>query len=119
MSDKLQITGIIKQIGETASFGAKGFLKREFIVETTGDKYPQPLKFECVQDNCEKLNKHHEGQAVTVHFNLRGNEHNGRYYVSLVAWRLEANGTQAEPQSAPQQRQTPMDQQPADSEYPF
>ena len=29
------------------------------------------------------------GQEVTVHFNLRGNEYNGKYYVNLQAWRLD------------------------------
>ena len=112
MSEKLQITGEIKAIHKTVELGAKGFLKREFILETD-DKYPQPIKFEVVKDNCEKLGKHRVGEVVTVHFNLRGNEHNGKHYVSLVAWRLESSDAQPAT-TAPHQRTTPMDQQPAE-----
>jgi hypothetical protein len=120
MSEKLQVSGTIKQIGVTASYGSKGFLKREFILETTGDKYPQPIKFEVVQDNCDKLDKHREGQQATVHFNLRGNEHNGKFYVSLVAWRLEVEGGQPDPVASPKQTLSAMaDQHQTGDDIPF
>ena len=37
------------RIGEVQSFPS-GFTKREFVVTTAADKYPQDLKFEIVKD---------------------------------------------------------------------
>lgn len=64
------------------------FRKRELVVETQG-QYPQLIKFELVQDRCELLDKYEENQPIKVHFDLRGREWNGKYFVNLNAWRLE------------------------------
>ena len=92
MSEQLKITGTIILIGETQSFGDNGFTKREFVVEV-GDKYPQPIAFEMVKDNCELLDAYNEGDEVGVSFNLRGREYYGKYYVNLTCWRLARVGT--------------------------
>ncbi len=92
-----EATGKIKVIYPTQSF-ASGFTKREFVVTTAHDKYPQDLKFEVVKDKCQLLDQFDEGQDVTVSFDIRGNEYNGKYYVNLSAWKLQAGG---EPQAAP------------------
>lgn len=84
-----EATGKIKLISETQSF-ASGFTKREFVVTTAHDKYPQDLKFEVVKDKCDLLDQFAEGQDVTVNFDIRGNEYNGRYYVNLACWKLQA-----------------------------
>ena len=39
-----------------------------------------------------KLDSFRVGDRVTVAFNLRGNEHNGRHYLSLAAWKIERVG---------------------------
>ena len=52
---KMEITGKIKKIDETKTFGASGFRKREMVV-TTNEQYPQPLMVEFVQDKCDLLN---------------------------------------------------------------
>ena len=46
----MEIQGIIKEIGETKTFGNNGFRKRELIL-TTQEQYPQHLLIEFVQDN--------------------------------------------------------------------
>lgn len=84
-----QLTGTIKRIDEAQTFGS-GFRKRDFIVETEGERFPQEIKLECVKDRCELLDQHREGERVTVHFNLRGHEHKGRHFVNLQAWRIDA-----------------------------
>jgi hypothetical protein len=83
---KMELTGTIKLIGETQSFDS-GFAKREFVI-TTEDKYPQDVKFEVVKEKCTELNRFKPGQKVTVAFNIRGNEYNGKYYVNLQAWMI-------------------------------
>lgn len=84
-------SGKMKWIGETQSF-ASGFTKREFVVTTAADKYPQDLKFEVVKDKCSLLDGYEIGQDVDVSFDIRGNEYNGKYYVNLACWKLQGAG---------------------------
>ena len=91
-----ELTGTIKLISETQTFDS-GFTKREFVVTKPDDKYPQDIKFEVVKDRCSSLDAFAEGQEVKVTFDIRGNEYNGRYYVNLAAWRIEAQGEQPAP----------------------
>ncbi len=94
----LELKGKIKVINPTETFGS-GFTKREFVI-TTNEQYPQDVKFEVVKDKVALLDNFGTGQELTVHFNVRGNEYGGKYYVSLQAWKLTAG------QSAPPQKQS-------------
>lgn len=87
-----EITGVIRLIEEEQQFSS-GFSKREFVI-TTDDKYPQDVKLEFTKDKCRQLDSYREGQPVRVSFNIRGNEYQGRFYVNLVAWKIEAEGAQ-------------------------
>jgi hypothetical protein len=94
--------GTIKIINSTEKVGASGLEKREFIVTTGDSKYPQDLKFEVIKEKCTLLDQFEVGQAVNVSFNLRGNEWNGKYYVNLSCWKIQAGsggggGNQAAP----------------------
>jgi single-stranded DNA-binding protein len=82
-----EASGKIKLISETQNFPS-GFSKREFVVTTAHDKYPQDIKFEVVKDKCAVLDSYKEGQDVVVNFDVRGNEYNGKYYVNLACWKL-------------------------------
>lgn len=93
------ITGKLKLIQDTQTF-ASGFQKREFVV-TTNETYAQDIKLEFTKDKCAILDSYKIGQDVTVEYNIRGNEFNGKYYVNLVAWRM--SGESAPVQSAPPQ----------------
>ncbi len=97
-----ELEGSIKLIGDTASFGAKGFTKREIVITTT-DRYPQDIKLEFVKEKTELLDKFRVGQDVKVGFDIRGNEFNGKYYVSLTGWKIDsaaAGGGGGEPARA-------------------
>lgn len=83
-----EATGTIKLINEVQSF-ASGFMKREFVVTTGDSRYPQDLKFEVVKDKCSVLDEFDAGQEVTVSFDIRGNEYNGKYFVNLSCWKLQ------------------------------
>lgn len=114
-----ETTGKIKVIFDTQSF-ASGFSKREFVVTTNHDKYPQDLKFEVVKDKCALIDPLRPGQPVTVNFDVRGNEYNGKYYVSLSAWKIA--GGDAPAQAQPAQRQStsqPMPEGDDFDEVPF
>ena len=88
----MEITGKIKKIGETETFGAKGFRKRGFVVELD-EKYPQFIPMECVQDNVALLDKFSVGQFIKVGLNVQGREWinpegEAKYFLSLQAWSI-------------------------------
>ncbi len=86
-----EATGKIKLINDTQSFPS-GFTKREFVVTTSNDKYPQDLKFEVVKDKCAMLDSFKSGEDVQVTFDIRGNEYNGKYFVNLSCWKIQTAG---------------------------
>jgi len=88
MSKAYELLGTIVLIEETQSF-ASGFTKRAFVVDDGDEKYPQQIKFEAVKDGCTRLDSYNPGDGIKVHFNLRGNEHNGKYYTNVQAWKME------------------------------
>ena len=89
----MEITGKIKKIDETKTFGASGFRKREMVV-TTNEQYPQMLMVEFVQDKCDLLNNYQVDQDVKVSINLRGREWINpegvaKYFNAVQGWRIE------------------------------
>ena len=93
-----ELTGTIKVIMDTQTFDS-GFSKREFVVTTADSKYPQDIKFEMIKDKGAVLDAFGEGQEVKVTFDVSGNEYNGKFYVNLQAWRIEAEGEIPAPKS--------------------
>jgi len=94
-----EVAGKIKLINEIQTFPS-GFTKREFVVTTLHDKYPQDLKFEIVKDKCSLLDDFEPEQDVQVSFDIRGNEFNGKYFVNLSCWKIQpanAGENSAEP----------------------
>ena len=65
----MEVQGRIKVIGETQTFGANGFRKREVVV-TTEEQYPQHIMVEFVQDKTDLLNNYQVGQQVKININL-------------------------------------------------
>ncbi len=83
-----EITGTIKKIFEEQTFGS-GFNKREFVLTTDADRYPQDIKFETVKDRITLLSPLKEGDKIKVFFDIRGREWKDNYYVNLNAWKIE------------------------------
>ena len=102
----LKVDGLVKVIGETLTFGDKGFRKRELVVQTE-DQYPQFIQLEFVQDKVEMLNTFNVGDKVSVDINIRGREWTSpdgvvKYFNTLQGWRItkmlgEINTTPATP----------------------
>ncbi|MEZ4720545.1 MAG: DUF3127 domain-containing protein [Flavobacteriales bacterium] len=84
----MELEGSIKVLFETQTFNS-GFQKREFVL-TTKEQYPQDVKFELVKDRIDIIEPYKTGDDIKVHFNVRGNEYNGKYFVNLQAWRIES-----------------------------
>jgi hypothetical protein len=117
MSQSPNVTGKLIQVGEQETFPS-GFTKRTFVIETF-EQYPQRLQFELIKNDVSMADHWLPGEVLTVSYNLRGNEHNGRYFVSLQAWRVAKNQPGA-PQSQPQtptQPPQPQHQTPPQNQY--
>lgn len=90
----MTIEGKLIEKSETQEI-TDSFKKREFVVEyAENPQYPEFLKFELIQANCEQLDEFHEGDMMTISFNLKGRKWTDpkgmvKYFNSLQAWRLE------------------------------
>jgi len=85
----MEVIGIIKVIGIEEVVGAAGTFKKRLVVVQTEEQYPQSIPVDFVQDKCSILDKFAIGEQVKVSVNVRGNEYNGKYYVSLNGWKIE------------------------------
>ena len=85
-----ELIGKVKLLQETQTFGS-GFQKREMVVTVEEGKYPQDICLEFVQDKINLLDSLSVGQEVTVTFDIRGREYNGRYYNNLRGWKISAD----------------------------
>jgi len=73
------------------------FKLREFVVEKTEDiggrSITNFIKFQCVQDKTNIIDRVNIGDEIKVHFNIKGSkwEKDGRtsYFTNLDAWRIE------------------------------
>lgn len=111
-----EANGTIKVIFDEQSFPS-GFTKREFVVTTEHERYPQDLKFELVKDKCALIDPFNVGQQVAVNFDIRGNEYNGKYFVNLSAWKVQAaDGAAATPAAPARSAGTPAKSAPAAAE---
>lgn len=93
MSTSYEFIGRIKQIGQTQSYGANNFQKREVVVCDEDARYPQDVAFSFVRDRCSILDQYQIGDMVKVTFDIRGREYNGRHFVDLNGWRMERADT--------------------------
>ena len=85
----MNIQGKIHLIGQTETVGNNGFTKRQIVVETS-EQYPQKVAIDFVKDKCSILDSYKVGQEVTVDVNVRGSEYNGKFYVNLQGWKINA-----------------------------
>ncbi len=88
------LTGKVKLVQDAQTFGS-GFTKREMVVIVEDGKYPQEINLEFIQDKVSLLDQIEVGQEVTVTFDIRGREYNGRYFNNLQGWKIQANGAAA------------------------
>ncbi|MFT5705910.1 MAG: single-strand DNA-binding protein [Oceanospirillaceae bacterium] len=107
-----ELTGKVKLIQDPQSFNS-GFTKREMVITVEEGKYPQDINVEFVQDKVSLLDAVQVGEQVTVTFDIRGREYNGRYFNNLVGWKVQSGSTSA----ADPYDQTPMYDTGAPTDY--
>lgn len=83
------------------------FKKREFILEyAENPQYPEFIKFELIQSNCDQLDSLEVGDDVAVNFNLKGRKWTDpqgvvKYFNSLQAWRVDKKTASASSAETP------------------
>ncbi len=83
-----EFIGTIKKVGDVQSFPS-GFSKRELVVTSEGERFPQDVMFEFLKEKGDLLNSLGEADRVKVSFDIGGREYNGRYFNSLKGWKIE------------------------------
>ncbi|MDB4348081.1 DUF3127 domain-containing protein [bacterium] len=111
-----ELTGKIKLIQEPKTFDS-GFTKREMVVIVEDGKYPQEINLEFVQDKAALLDALEPEQKITVSFDIRGREYNGRYYNNLQGWKVVTGGDETAPPAEEPSFPTPSDFE--DDDIPF
>jgi len=110
----MEVKGKIKVLNESQTFGSAGFKKQEVVV-TTAEQYPQMIMIEFVQDKCDLLNAFKVGDDVKININLRGREWINpegvaKYFNSIQGWRIE---------KAELEQQAPVNTDDAGESLPF
>ena len=122
-----QIKGRIKTIFPTIQVSEK-FSKRDVVITTTTDMYPQDILVQFTQDRCAVLDTYKVGQEVDVDYNLRGRgwinpQGEAKYFNTIEGWRISlASGASPIPQdvqkTVPVQQLAPIQEQ-GDDDLPF
>ncbi len=86
----MELTGRIKLIRDEQTFPS-GFTKREFVI-TTEEQYPNDIQFELLKEKGNLITAFKEGDRIKISFDIRGREWQGKYFNSLVAWKVETAG---------------------------
>lgn len=107
----MTVEGRLIEIFETQNV-TDSFRKREFVLEyAENPQYPEFIKFELIQANCDQLNDFKVDDRVNISFNLKGRKWTDpqgvvKYFNSLQAWRIEkAGGTSDNAQPGPPENQ--------------
>ena len=82
----MELKGIIVKIGDIEHISDK-FSKREIVIETAGD-YPQKISCQVSNKTIGLFDGKAEGQEVTASINIKGREHNGKYYNTIEIWKV-------------------------------
>jgi len=91
MSTSYEMIGTVKVILPLMTFNS-GFVKREFVITTEDEKFPQPVKFAALKERCSLVDGLAPNDRVKVRFDIRGNQSAkdaNRYFVDLVAFQVE------------------------------
>ena len=114
------LTGKVKLVQDAQTFSS-GFTKRELVVTVEDGKYPQEINLEFLQDKVSLLDSLQVGQEVTIAFDIRGREYNGRYFNNLVGWKIDAGAATATTDEKPpvSDKDVPADFEEYEDDIPF
>ena len=89
----LEIKGkIVKILGVQVGNNAKGEWKKQDFVLETSDAYPKKICICVWNDKMSALEKHSEGDEVSVTFAIASREYNEKWYTEVTAQSIESLG---------------------------
>ena len=113
-----EIQGKVKLLPDTQTVGS-GFKKRELLLTTDDEKYPQDISIEFLQEKIELLDSITVGQIVTINFNIRGREYNGKYFNNLTGWKISTAESSQDSMTLDENREDPDNFDDLEEEIPF
>lgn len=66
------VRGVVIEIGETQTFGQKGFRKRQVVLTQDDGRFTNYIPVEFIQDGCNQVDHMRKGTEVDITFNLTG-----------------------------------------------
>ena len=84
----MEVLGSIIVLNDAETVGSAGTFKKRLVVVETDEQYKQKVGIDFVQDKTALLDTFKIGDKVKVSVNVRGQEYNGKYYVSLNGWKI-------------------------------
>ena len=98
----MEIKGKITWVGQVSSGVSKStgkdWSKFQAVITEQEGEYPQSLCFEVFNDKIAvALN-----EVCTIHFQVKANEYQGKYYTNISAWKKEGGSAAPAPQSKPE-----------------
>lgn len=88
MEFKGQVISVINKSGTSKE--GKSFEAYQFVVEEQIKEYPQSAVFDIFGDRVKVPNI---GDVVTIQFNMRANEWQGKYFGKNNAWKIEVEAS--------------------------
>lgn len=102
-----ELSGTVKVVFELQTFSS-GFSKRELVVSVPDGSYTQDISLEFIKDKADLIDDLRVGEQVTISFNIKGREYNGRYYNNLQGWKVVSqNMTNSSENKSEQQTNNP------------
>ena len=87
----MKITGVIKAITEKTIVWQKQMEKVTIIIEELEGKYPNSLAIDVLGEKVWEL-KAKVWEQVSVEYNAKANDYNGKRYNGLRLWKIEKAG---------------------------
>lgn len=84
----MQIEGTVLSKTPVITIGENKLLKQSLHVEEVGQEYPQSLLIDFLGDWVAKLEKINTGDIVSVSFNTRVTDYNGKQYNNIRWWKV-------------------------------
>jgi hypothetical protein len=120
MAEQIGTIKAIKKETITSKDGSKTFDKIQLILGfTTGSGQhtkDQSVPFTFFGKAAQHLDQYAEGEEVKITYDLNGREYNGKHYVELSAWKIEANGERS---NAPKRNEAQPAKEEDSSSLPF
>ena len=86
-----QSTGEVIALTPIEHVGQNGMPKRQIVIEVQDGQYTKTQPFTLLKERAEQAN-YQTGQQVTVSWDYKGREWQGKWFADAVAWKVEVQG---------------------------